>query len=355
MSKKKIAVVVFNLGGPDSIEAIRPFLLNFFTDKNIIPLPYPLRRMIAQFIAWKRGKEEALESYKALGGKSPLLENTIKQVELLETYLSGQSEESEFKTFVSMRYWHPMTEEVVKQVEAYAPDQIIILPFYPQFSTTTTWSSLEQWKKFSAKSSIQDVQTSVICCYPKEEGFVKASAAHIREVYNQALSDGHKKVRVLFSAHGLPESIIEGGDPYQAQCEMSVEEIIKELSIEGLDYQNCYQSRVGPKKWIGPSTDEAIEKAAEDDIDALLVYPHAFVNEHVETLVEIEEEYRELAEDKNIKGFYRVSTVSENKDFIEGLGKMVLSRTDDNKVCSNEAKRICPMEFGKCCMQMCGS
>lgn len=352
MSKKKVAVVIFNLGGPDSLKAIRPFLLNFFTDKNIIPLPYPLRRLIALLIAYRRSRGEALESYKALGGKSPLLENTLRQADLLKNCLSEGNDSHAFETFVCMRYWHPMTEDVIQQVEAYDADQIILLPFYPQFSTTTTWSSLEEWAKFTRKSSLSSVQTSTICCYPREEGFINASVKHIREMYEKAVQDGYKNIRILFSAHGLPESIIDSGDPYQEQCELTVNAIVSKLGIDNLDYQNCYQSRVGPKKWIGPATDESIVKASDERIDALVVYPHAFVNEHVETLVEIEQEYRDLAKENGINGFYRVNTVSDNSSFIKGLASMVFSRLDKNSLSSNEMQRVCSSGAKRCCMQM---
>ncbi len=346
---EKVAVVMFNLGGPDSKEAIRPFLLNFFTDKNIIPLPYPLRYLIAQYIAFTRSKKEAGDSYKELNNKSPLLENSNKQAVALEKCLNENSEGHTYKSFVCMRYWHPMTSEIVKEVKKWGANRVVLMPLYPQFSTTTTKSSLEQWRNECSKESL-NATTSMICCYPEQGGYVKASAKNIRDVYQQAEAQTGLKPRILLSAHGLPEDIIKKGDPYQWQCEQSAKAIVNELNIDNLDWQICYQSRVGPKRWLGPSTEEAIDKAIHDGVP-VVIYPHAFTQEHVETLVEIEIEYREAAELNGIKGFYRVPTVGEGKDFIEGLSHLVRNFTGFNLTASNTGVRICPQEFNKCCME----
>ncbi len=335
--KKKIAVVLFNLGGPDCTESIRPFLLNFFMDKNIIRLPFFLRWILANFISRRRSKNEAGSSYAMLGGKSPLLENTKKQAGALEKELG-----EEFKVFTCMRYWHPMAEQVVQEVKDYDPDQIILLPLYPQFSTTTTHSSFENWNQFAADLNIP---TSEICCYPLDSGFIKASAKNIRQAYEQALEETSSKdlplPRILFSAHGLPEDVIKGGDPYQWQCEQTAAAIIKEMDIPMLDWVMCYQSRVGPKKWIGPATSEVVMTAGADNVP-LLIYPHAFVNEHVETLVEIEIEYKELAQQSGVPYFARVPTVSTAPAFIKGLATMVKNRIN------HSCDRQCPAEFDRC-------
>jgi len=258
--KKKIAVVLFNLGGPDSKNAIRPFLLNFFMDRNIIDLPVPFRCILASMIANKRSKREAGESYGELGDKSPLLENSRAQADALQVALGG--EQAEYKTFICMRYWHPMSPQVVREVRDWGADKVVILPLYPQFSTTTTWSSLEVWNKALFQAGIDDLPSSMVCCYPENEGYIEASAAHIKVEYEKALADGYKNPRVLFSAHGLPEKVIKKGDPYQWQCEQSASKIAAALGdkmgVSELDWQICYQSRVGPMKWIGPSLDEAI-------------------------------------------------------------------------------------------------
>lgn len=343
--QKKIAVVLFNLGGPDSKESIEPFLMNFFLDKNIIRLPYPLRWFIAKMISKRRSKREAGDSYGELGDKSPLLENSREQASALEKVLNA-SGNVEFKTFISMRYWHPMSDEVAKLVKDWNADQIILLPLYPQYSTTTTRSSYQVWNAACKKIGLHTPST-LICCYPFDEGFIKASADNVRAVYDQALSETGLKPRILFSAHGLPEDIIKDGDPYQWQCEQSAAKMADATGLENPDWQICYQSRVGPKKWLGPSTEEALEKAAHDKVPVVIL-PHAFTQEHVETLVEIEIEYREVADHLGVPGFYRVPTVGVNEGFISGLSKMVLDRVGATGVSPNSGTRLCPAEWCHC-------
>ena len=190
MSHKKTAVILFNLGGPDKRESIKPFLFNFFMDKNIIRAPIFVRYFVAKMISIRRSKREAGDSYAELGDKSPLLENSLMQADALEKLLNAQ-DSGEFKTFVCMRYWHPMADEVIKQVKNYSPDEILLLPLYPQFSTTTTRSSFQAWDKAAAKNKL-NVPTTAICCYPWEEGFVEASAENIKAVYDQAVSETGK-------------------------------------------------------------------------------------------------------------------------------------------------------------------
>lgn len=340
----KTAVVLFNLGGPDSKAAIKPFLFNFFTDPNIIRLPYPLRWMIAKLIAARRSKREAGTSYGELGDKSPLLANSQEQADALEAMLGD-----EYKVFVCMRYWHPMADQVAKNVQLYDPQNIVLLPLYPQYSTTTTRSSYQSWKKACHKIGLHK-PTKMVCCYPFENGFVKASAANILQVYEKALLETGQTPRILLSAHGLPEDVVKDGDPYQAQCEKSAEEIVRATGLENPDWQICYQSRVGPKKWIGPSTEEALERAAHDQVPVVIL-PHAFTQEHVETLVEIEIEYREKADHLGVPGFYRVPTVGTHPDFIRGLADMVLASHSAPSISSNIGVSVCPSSAKDCAMR----
>lgn len=353
---KKIAVVLFNLGGPDSQESIKPFLFNFFMDKNIIRAPIFIRYFLAKLISIRRSKKEAGVSYAELQNRSPLLANSNEQAHALEKMLN-LNDEGIFKTFVCMRYWHPMAKEIAAKVKDFNPDEIILLPLYPQFSTTTTRSSFQQWDIASKAIGLKKPVTR-ICCYPWDEGFVDASAENIKEVYDTALIDTLKTTgkppRVLFSAHGLPEKIIKAGDPYQWQCEQSAQKIAgaveKLIGIKNLDWQICYQSRVGPLKWIGPSTEEALEKAAEDKVP-VVIFPHAFTQEHVETLVEIDMEYRALAKEMGVKGFYRVPTVGTSAAFIDGMASLVLKNISKNKTLSFTGEAICPNNSGDCCMR----
>ncbi len=374
---KKIAVVLFNLGGPDCKNAIKPFLLNFFMDKNIITAPIPLRCIIASLIARKRSKREAGDSYGELGDRSPLLANSRAQAQALEAALAGGADE--YKTFVCMRYWHPMAPQVVREVRDWGADKILLLPLYPQFSTTTSWSSLQVWKKALYQAGMSNIPSSMVCCYPWNEGFVKASAENIRLEYEKALADGYKDIRVLFSAHGLPEKVIKKGDPYQWQCEQSAAKIAdalhdvilktyrseeshgteKDPSAQALqddngfklDWQICYQSRVGPMKWIGPSTEEALHKAAEDK-KAVVIYPHAFTQEHVETLVELDIEYKEAAEKMGLHGYYRARTVGTHPDFIAGLAGLVRDHAGRGDIAAEGFEAICPSGSDRCCMRL---
>lgn len=344
----RTAVILFNLGGPDRAESIRPFLYNFFTDKNIIAAPFPIRQLIAGLIARKRSVREAGISYGFMGGASPLLANTLAQADALETRLNAENGGEQFKCFTCMRYWHPLADAVAVDVKAYAPDRIVLLPLYPQYSTATTRSSFQSWDK-AARAIGLKAPTSAICCYPFDSGFVTQSAQNIGAALQRAEAATGRSPRLLFSAHGLPEKTVKGGDPYQWQCERSAEAIVEKIGVAGLDWQICYQSRVGLLKWIGPSTVEALEKAAADKMP-VVIYPHAFVNEHVETLVEIEIEYRHLAETLGVPYFDRVETVSIGDAFIDGLADMVWAHRDRYGIASDRVERICPKQFGKCCM-----
>ena len=344
----RVAVVLFNLGGPDSKEAIEPFLLNFFTDPNIIRLPYPFRWLLAKLIAFRRSRKEAGTSYGELGDKSPLLHNSWEQAHALEELLNTVSGD-EHKAFICMRYWHPMAPEVVQDVKAWNPDHIVLLPLYPQYSTTTTRSSYQAWTSAAKKAGLAK-PFNLVCCYPSENGFIRACAANVRSVYDKAEIETGQRPRVLFSAHGLPESVIEEGDPYQWQCEKCAEDIARATGIEELDWRICYQSRVGPKKWISPSTEEELRRAAKDNVPVIIL-PHAFTQEHVETLVEIEIEYREVAEHLGVPGFYRVPTVGTHPDFIRGLADMVRASQSSAEIASYLGAPYCTPGFKQCAMK----
>jgi len=337
------AVVLFNLGGPDSLDAVRPFLFNLFNDKAIFRLPQPFRSWLAAYVA-KRRTPTAIEIYRHLGGGSPLLANTEAQVAALHAALGGGED---VRVFVAMRYWHPFTAQTVAEVQAWAPNEIILLPLYPQYSTTTTASSLAAWDD-AARFLRLKVPTKAICCYPTEPGFISAAADLIAPALEEAGPYG--KPRLLLSAHGLPEKVVKGGDPYQFQCEQTAAAIVERLGIPDLDWQVCYQSRVGPLKWIGPSTDEAIRRAAEDK-RSVVIAPIAFVSEHSETLVEIEIEYRKLAADMGVPYFVRVPTVGVAPAFIAGLAGLVnrvLPASARNGCISGAGGRICPASCGGC-------
>ncbi|HYZ23874.1 MAG TPA: ferrochelatase, partial [Rhodopila sp.] len=301
-ARPRVAVVLFNLGGPDRPEAIRPFLLNLFKDPAILRVPFFIRPFLARVIARARLKP-ATENYAILGGKSPLLELTQAQAAALEAALP----EIEAKCFIAMRYWHPFSLEAARAVRAWKPDHVVLLPLYPQFSTTTTGSSLAAWREAAARVGLA-ARTTTLCCYYVDPAFIRATTALLAAAYDKARAALPPDVplRVLFSAHGLPEVIVTQGDPYRWQVEQTVAAVMQAWGSSA-DHVICYQSRATPQKWIGPSTDAEVERAGKDKT-AVLVVPIAFVSEHTETLVELDVEYRHLAERTGVPGYFRMPT-----------------------------------------------
>jgi ferrochelatase len=344
MTRAKVAIVLFNLGGPDKPESVRPFLINLFTDPAILRVPPFVRPFLARIIAYARTKP-ATANYAFLGGKSPLLELTQEQARALEKALPDM----DAKCFVAMRYWHPFSLEAARAVKAWDPDEVVLLPLYPQYSTTTTGSSLTAWRDAAAKVGLVKPVTT-LCCYHSDPGFAAATAAMVRASYHKARAalDPAIPLRVLFSAHGLPEVIIQAGDPYQYQVEQTVASVVRHLAMPGLDHRICYQSRATPQKWIGPSTEHEIEQAATDKA-ALLVVPIAFVSEHSETLVELDIEYREVAEKLGVPGYFRTPAQNSDAGFINALANLVRhGRAAGAGLCSYGNGRTCPAAHSDC-------
>ncbi|HEY4162228.1 MAG TPA: ferrochelatase, partial [Dongiaceae bacterium] len=315
--RRRIAVVLFNLGGPDKPSAIRPFLFNLFNDRNIIDLPAILRWPIARMISGRRNKL-ATEIYAKMGGGSPILENTQRQAAALQEMLADIGEA---RTFIAMRYWHPITAETVAAVVSFSPDEIILLPLYPQFSTTTTESSYRAWHAEAARQGLK-VPQKLVCCYPVEPGFIAALARTAETAIEAARAKSTAPLHVIFSAHGLPRKIVDRGDPYVAQVSATVNAVVEKLGLPSDQWQVAFQSRVGPLEWVGPATDQAIKDAAERG-KAIVVVPVAFVSEHSETLVELDIEYRHLAEKHGAVVYERAPTVSVDPAFIMGLAHLV--------------------------------
>ena len=335
---RRIAVVLFNLGGPDGQADVKPFLRNLFRDPAIIGAPFPVREALAWLISTTR-EASAQKNYALMGGGSPLKPETVKQAEALNLALSDLLPDDEIRCFIAMRYWHPFIDEAIKAVLDFAPDETVLLPLYPQYSTTTTGSSLTRWEKAGGGPA------RTICCYPQQTGFIDTYVRLIRETWEEAGRPSN--TRLLFSAHGLPEKIVRDGDPYQWQVERSCGAIAAALP-ELTDWQVCYQSRVGPLKWIGPATDETIASAARDGKHILLV-PVAFVSEHIETLVELDIEYRELARDNGAAGYDRVAAAGVVPDFISGLASLTRSALEGGTGLKPPGgQRICPADFAKC-------
>ncbi len=335
----KTAIVLFNLGGPDGPDALRPFLFNLFNDPAIITLPGPLRWCLAQFISRRRATV-AKDIYAELGGGSPLLAETEAQARALEKVLNDPLKE--IRVFVCMRYWHPMSAEVARDVAAWGADQVVLLPLYPQYSTTTTASSIKDWQQAAKRAGLA-AQTSAVCCYATDDDFI---AAHVRRA-RKVLSEVSGPRRVLFSAHGLPKKFVLAGDPYQGQIERAASAIAKGLGLGVGEWVVCYQSRVGRLEWIGPSLDQALGDVARDSRAAVII-PISFVSEHSETLVELDIEYHKIAEDLGITQYARVPTLSTDKSFIDGLAKLANKALGQRGICPPDGKRACPINAVGC-------
>jgi len=313
----KTAIVLFNLGGPDGPDTVKPFRVNLFSDKAIIRAPIFIRFWLSRLIAASSAKAAA-ENYARMGGKSPLLELTTRQARALEGVMGDEA-----KTFIAMRYWHPFAGEAAAAIKEYDPDRIVLLPLYPQFSTTTTGSSLSDWHEAAAKAGLVK-PTTTVCCYFSDPAYINSIAALVDEGIAEAkasLAPGIR-LRLLFSAHGLPESIVKAGDPYQQEVEASVAAVMAALADKDVESLVCYQSRATPQKWLSPSTIEAIEEAGRDQVAVLLV-PIAFVSDHIETLVELDIENRELAEENHVPGYFRAKVPNDDPAFIAALADII--------------------------------
>lgn len=351
VTRRKVAIVLFNLGGPDRPEAVWPFLLNLFSDPAILRVPFFVRPILARVIARARLKP-ASANYALLGGRSPLLELTGRQAAALEAALP----EMDAKCFVAMRYWHPFSDEAARAVRTWNPDEILLLPLYPQFSSTTTGSSLSAWREAAARAGVAK-RTTTLCCWHAEPAYAAAVAALVRQSYATArekLGAG-VPLRILFSAHGLPEAIVKAGDPYQYQIESTACAVVAALNMDGVDWSICYQSRATPQKWIEPSTEQAIEQAAREQV-AVLVVPIAFVSEHSETLVELDVEYAELAKRLRIPGYFRVPAPNDDPAFIAALADISRAALVGDPGLSHCSRALaCPVAHRDCPFVRAGS
>lgn len=310
----RTAVVLFSLGAPDRPAAVEPFLRNLFSDPAILRVPGFIRPLLAWLVAHRRAAI-AGAVYAKLGGGSPLLPNTEAQARALEAALADLGE---LRCFVAMRYWHPFADATVEAVKRFAPARILLLPLYPQYSTTTTASSLADWDRAAAKCGLT-APTFRIESYPTEPGFIAATARLTAAALETARAAG--RPRILFSAHGLPKQIVAAGDPYADQARATVTAVAARLGLDPADYTLCFQSRVGPLEWIKPYTDDEVRQAAAAHRPIVLV-PIAFVSEHSETLVELDIEYRELAERHGAPAYHRVPAVGTAPEFIAGLADL---------------------------------
>lgn len=309
-----IGVILLNLGGPDSLSAVKPFLYNLFSDRDIIRLgPSFLQKPIASLIINLRAKK-TMEAYRLIGGKSPLLDITTAQARALEHSLNERHLPQSFKIYIGMRYWHTFTEESLEQMYRVGIRKIIALTLYPHYSIATTGSSLKQFKEAAAKYPIE---YSCITSWYNHPIYIDALVEHI----NKGLADFKEKPAVLFSAHSLPQKFIDAGDPYVREVQGTINEITKRIAIE---WYLSYQSKTGPVKWLEPSTEQMLHELAGKGVKNLLVVPISFVSDHIETLFEIDILYKEMAQEFGIT-LKRMESLNASPRFIEALADLVMS------------------------------
>lgn len=321
----RVGVLLLNLGGPDKLEDVGPFLYNLFSDPEIIRLPFPwLQKPLAWFIATRR-TQTSQNNYRKIGGGSPLRSITEAQGEALKAKLSSLGQDT--KIYVGMRYWHPFTEEAIAKITKDDIEHLVILPLYPQFSISTSGSSFRLLEKFWQNNpNLQQLPYNAIPSWYKQPCYLQAMAELIAQELDQL--ENPDAAHIFFSAHGVPKSYVEdAGDPYQQEIEECTELIMSTLN-RGNPHSLAYQSRVGPVEWLQPYTEDAIEELAREGVNTLVVVPISFVSEHIETLEEIDIEYRELAEEAGIHNFHRVPALNTHPLFIQALADLVVENLE---------------------------
>ncbi len=326
MERKKVVVVLFQLGGPDSLDAVQPFLYNLFCDPDIIDLPgaFLFRKPLARFVSTRRAPK-VQNLYRKIGSKSPILKQTQLQAESLKNSLAKLNLDAD--VHIAMRYWHPMTEEVVESLMNNQADEIILLPLYPHYSRATTGSSLNEWKRVTQRLRYNSVHTKFIKHYYDHPLYIEAMVEHVNLALARFSKEEQGKVNLVFSAHGIPMSLVKGGDPYPKHIRQSYE-LIVEKGAWGLPHHLCFQSKVGPQKWLEPSLTKTIEDLAAQKVSHLVVIPISFVTDHIETLSEINIEAREHASHLGINSFEMMPALIRNKKFIDCLADLILKQLD---------------------------
>ncbi|NJM65442.1 MAG: ferrochelatase [Acaryochloris sp. RU_4_1] len=321
----RVGVLLLNLGGPEQLTDVRPFLYNLFADPEILRLPFTwLQKPFAGFISTLRARTSR-ENYRQIGGGSPLRRITEAQAHALQDNL--QAKGCEAQVYIGMRYWHPFTEEAIARIKRDGIEELVILPLYPQFSISTSGSSIRLLEKIWAEDpDLQQIKYTVISSWHDRPGYVRVMADFLRRELDHFCEPD--QVTVFFSAHGVPLSYVtDSGDPYQQEIETSTQ-----LIMEALQRPNphilAYQSRVGPMEWLRPYTTNVIPHLGQQGVKNLVVVPISFISEHIETLQEIDMEYRHLALASGIENFRRIPAVNTHPDFINTLGDMVLEYLD---------------------------
>jgi protoporphyrin/coproporphyrin ferrochelatase len=316
----KIGVVLFQLGGPESLDAIEPFLYNLFCDPDIIDFPFAriARQPLARLIATTRARH-VRSHYAQIGGRSPILEFTRRQALALEAELRR---DCDARVVVAMRYSNPFTAEAIRELEAHAPEEVVLLPLYPQYSRTTTGSSLNEWKRRFQPNG-WNPRVHVVTEFHEDPGYIDAVVESVHG--SLAEFDNPAEVDMVFSAHSVPMAVIDAGDPYQRQIERTVELVWRQGHWPGRRHL-CYQSKVGASKWLQPSMHATLKRLAGEGSRRVLVIPISFVSDHVETLHEIDIEHRAQALALGMQEYRMVPGLNDTPRFIEVLGRLVRAR-----------------------------
>ncbi len=317
---ERVAVVLFNLGGPDSLAAVRPFLYNLFSDPDIfrLPLGAVLQRPLAWLIARRRAPETA-KGYAAIGGRSPINALTARQAQALARALAPHGE---FEVLFAMRYWHPLIAQTVATLKAHGHDRVVLLPLYPQYSHTTSGSALSEFERQCRQQDYRP-RLGIVRQWYDEPDYIEAIARAIEAEAARLPDPDPARIELLLSAHGLPRRLVERGDPYAEHIEATAAAVARRLGWPNLTL--CYQSRVGPLEWLRPYTEDVIREKAAAGCKQMLVYPIAFVSDHIETLYELGIVYAEAARAQGIAHYRVVPALNDDPLLIAALKKLVLA------------------------------
>jgi len=327
MNRTETGVVLFQLGGPDTLDAVEPFLFNLFCDPDIIDIPgaFLFRRWLARLISSRRAPK-VRELYRRIGGGSPILAQTLRQANALERKLVAMG--IPLKVYVAMRYWHPMSVETLQKVRADGIRKLVLLPLYPHYSKATTGSSFREWNRVMNAGGMERLPGKLVESYFDHPLYIDAIIQNVRTAIDRVPAEDRSKIHLLFSAHGTPMKLVRDGDPYSHQIQRTVQ-LVVEKGRFGLPHHLCYQSKVGPQRWLEPKLTETIGSLGAEQVSHLIVVPIAFVTEHIETLSEINIEARELAMEAGIRYFDMMPALIDNEQFIACLADLAVQQLDE--------------------------
>jgi ferrochelatase len=321
------AVVLLQLGGPDTLDAVQPFLYNLFVDPDIIDLPgaFLFRKALARFISTRRAPK-VQELYKNIGGGSPILKETRQQAQSLRELLARKGRDIPVE--IAMRYWHPLTEETVKKLLSDGIKEVILLPLYPHYSKATTASSVREWERVVRFLGADNISSRLIDPYFDHPLYIRSLVERVEQAIQRVPRDERSKVHLVFSAHGTPMKLVRDGDPYSKHIRRTYELVVEKGNF-GLPHQLCFQSKIGPQKWLEPSLTQTIESLGAQGVTHIIVNPLAFVTDHIETLSEINIEARHEAHNRGITYFDMTESLTTSKLFIECLAELVIDKFPD--------------------------